>query len=140
MTYLAQLLSAQAARQPSAPALTASGRPDMDYACLLTHVRRVVAALNARGIGPGDRVAIVLPNGPEMASAFLGVAAGATSAPLNPGYRESEFDFYLEDLKPKALLVKKGENGPACEVAARRDTSYWRNRAWFCSAIGKDAC
>jgi acyl-CoA synthetase (AMP-forming)/AMP-acid ligase II len=121
MTYLAQLLSDQAARQPSAPALMAPGRPDMDYACLLGHVRRVVAALNARGIGPGDRVAIVLPNGPEMASAFLGVAAGATSAPLNPGYRESEFDFYLEDLKPKALLVTKGEQGPACEVAARRN-------------------
>ena len=43
--------------------------------------------LNAIGIGRGDRVAIVLPNGPEMATAFLAVACGATTAPLNPAYR-----------------------------------------------------
>ena len=44
-------------------------------------------ALNGLGIGRGDRVALVLPNGPEMATAFLGVACGATTAPLNPAYQ-----------------------------------------------------
>ena len=62
-------------------------------------------ALNALGIGRGDRVAIVLPNGPEMATAFVAVAAGATTAPLNPAYRADEFDFYLTDLGAKAILV-----------------------------------
>ena len=37
--------------------------------------------------------------------AFLSVASAATSAPLNPAYRASEFDFYLSDLDAKALLV-----------------------------------
>ena len=39
------------------------------------------------GIGAGDRVAIVLPNGPEMATAFVTIAQAAVTAPLNPAYR-----------------------------------------------------
>lgn len=68
------------------------------------HVDHVVAALNTMGIGRNECVAIVLVNGPEMAVAFLAVASGATSAPLNPAYSASEFDFYLSDLRAKALL------------------------------------
>ena len=41
----------------------------------------------------------VLPNGPEMASSFIAVASGTSSAPLNPAYRADEFEFYLDDLK-----------------------------------------
>ena len=51
---------------------------------------RTVADLNLMGVGRGDRVAIVLPNGPEMAAAFLGVASGAVAAPLNPAYEGHE--------------------------------------------------
>ena len=61
--------------------------------------------------------AIVLPNGPEMASVFLCVAAAATTAPLNLAYRESEFEFYLSDLKAKALIVEHGSSSPAVAVA-----------------------
>ncbi len=53
------------------------------------------------GIGRGDRVAIVLPNGPEMAASFVAIAAGATTAPLNPAYKRDEFDFYLADLNAR---------------------------------------
>jgi acyl-CoA synthetase (AMP-forming)/AMP-acid ligase II len=69
------------------------------------------------GIGRNDRVAIVLPNGPEMAAAFVAVASSATTAPLNPAYRADEFEFYLTDLKAKALLVQQGEETPARAVA-----------------------
>ena len=58
---------------------------------LLEQARYVVYEMKARGIGRGDRVAIVLPNGPEMAVAFLAVASCATCAPLNPAYRADEF-------------------------------------------------
>ncbi len=68
-------------------------------------------------VGRDDRVAIVLPNSPEMAVFFLAVAAGATSAPLNPAYLASDFDFYISDLKAKALIVLAGMNSPAVEVA-----------------------
>ena len=78
------------------------------------------------GIGRGDRVAIVLPNGPEMATAFVTVACGATTAPLNPAYRAEEFDFYLTDLRAKALIVADGDEGPAVEVARRHGPEILR--------------
>ena len=63
---------------------------------------------------------MVLPNGPEMAAAFLAVACGATTAPLNPAYRGDEFDFYLSDLNAKALMIQQGMDSPARAVAAQR--------------------
>jgi len=59
----------------------------------------------------------VLANGPVMASAFLTIAAAASTAPLNPAYRRDEFDFYLSDLKPKVLVVAKGDDTPARAAA-----------------------
>ncbi len=81
--------------------------------------RAAAAALNGLGVGRGDRVGIVLPNGPEMATAFLGVASAAVAAPLNPAYKREEFEFYLSDLKAKALLVERGAGGPAVEAAQK---------------------
>ncbi len=101
-----------------ATALSAPGRPDLDYGALRSHVDRTVAALNARGIGRNDRVAIVLPNGPEMASAFVAIAAGATTAPLNPAYRQPEFEFYLRDLGARAVVLADGDPSPARAAAA----------------------
>src|ERR1019366_2220385 len=80
-----------------------------------------ISSLNAMGIGRNDRVAIVLPNGPEMASAFIAIAAGATTAPLNPTYRGEEFDFYLSDLNAKALVIQEGMESPALAVTAARN-------------------
>jgi hypothetical protein len=85
----------------------------MDYAgCGPGCRRRWPEALHAAGVGRGDRVAIVLPNGPEMAAAFVTVAQVATTCPLNPAYKEDEFAFYLEDLKAKAIILMEGEDGP----------------------------
>jgi acyl-CoA synthetase (AMP-forming)/AMP-acid ligase II len=66
-------------------------------------------------------VAIVLPNGPEMAAAFVTIAQVATTAPLNPAYREEEYDFYLSDLKAKALVVMAGYDGPALASARKAE-------------------
>ena len=79
-----------------------------------------VSALNERGIGANDRVAIVLDNGPEMATAFLGIGAGATAAPLNPSYRADEFEFYLTDLRAKLLVDRRrARTSPAIAVATK---------------------
>jgi acyl-CoA synthetase (AMP-forming)/AMP-acid ligase II/thioesterase domain-containing protein/acyl carrier protein len=99
------------------PALSAPNRSQLSYAGLRDQVESTVAALNLLGIGHNDRVAIVLPNGPELASAFVGVAAGASAAPLNPAYREDDFRFYLSDLGAKALLVGRDSASPAIAVA-----------------------
>ncbi|MFL2688279.1 MAG: acyl--CoA ligase [Alphaproteobacteria bacterium] len=98
-------------------AIAAPGRPSLTFAALRSHVAETVVQLNSRRIGRNDRVAIVLPNGPEMASAFLTIGAGATTAPLNPGYREDEFEFYISDLNAKAIVVAKGSDSPAVTVA-----------------------
>ncbi len=101
----------------SSPAIGAPGRAYLDYAGLAEHVDRTVTALNDIGLGRGDRVGIVLPNGPEMASAFVSLAAGTTTAPLNPGYRRKEYDFYLEDLGAKALIVESGSESESIASA-----------------------
>jgi acyl-CoA synthetase (AMP-forming)/AMP-acid ligase II len=98
-------------------AITAPGGVPLTYGALRAHVAATVAALNSRGIGSGDRVAIVLDNGPEMATAFLAIAAGPTAAPLNPGYRADEFEFYLTDLRAKLLVIAAGKETPAEGVA-----------------------
>ncbi|MGN6551986.1 MAG: acyl--CoA ligase, partial [Pararhizobium sp.] len=94
-------------------------REFLSFGALAELLAGTVARLNALGIGRNDRVAIVLPNGPEMASAFLSVAAGATTAPLNPAYRAEEFEFYLTDLGAKALIVTE-EGHETAEGVARR--------------------
>ena len=102
-------------------ALSAPGRAPLRYAGLRAQVADTLATLNAMGVGRNDRVAIVLNNGPDMASCYMACAAGTTSAPLNPAYRAEEFEFYLSDLNAKALIVEQGSVSPAVEVARRLD-------------------
>ena len=109
-----------------APALGAPGRDWLTYGGLRALASDVRAALNSFGIGPSDRVAIVLPNGPEMAAAFVTIAQAAVTAPLNPAYREDEFAFYLEDLKAKAIVVGEDYDGPALAAAERFGLSVLR--------------
>ncbi len=102
-----------------ATALSAPGGVPLTFAALRALVDRTVADLNAHGLGRGDRVAIVLPNGPEMAAAFIAIAAGTTSAPLNPAYKADEYEFYMLDLKAKLLVVAEGATSPAIDVAEK---------------------
>jgi acyl-CoA synthetase (AMP-forming)/AMP-acid ligase II len=105
---------------PGAPAIGAPGQPPLSFDALRALADRTGAALNAAGIGRGDRVAIVLANGPEAATCFLAVACHAVTAPLNASYRSEEFAFYLSDLKAKALIVLQGAESPARAVAAEQ--------------------
>ncbi len=93
----------------------------LDHAQLATEVDRLAGQLRRAGIGPGDRVAIVLPNGPEMALAFLAATAAGCAAPLNPKYREDEFRFYLDDIGARALLTFEGD-AAAAHAAAPDET------------------
>jgi len=102
-----------------AHAIGAPDRPWLTYAGLLSQTESTLAALHAAGVGRGDRVAIVLPNGPEMASAFVTIAQGAVTAPLNPAYKLEEFDFYLSDLKARAIVLPADYDGPALQAAAK---------------------
>ncbi len=114
---LPTLLEAAAERAPDGIAIAAPGRDPLTYAHLRRFVLEVGGALNDMGVGRNDRVAMVIPQGPEMAAAFVAVAASATCAPLNPAQRASEFTAYLSDLRPKALIVQSGLDCPVITVA-----------------------
>ena len=112
-------LVALLAGHATAPAIGAPARAPASYGALIVQIEQVADDLGRAGIGADDRVAIVLPNGPTMASCFLAVAAASGAAPLNPSYRDAEFEFYLNDLAPKAIILSAGDTSPAREVAAR---------------------
>ena len=85
---------------------------------------RLAGGSPPRASSPGDAVAMSLPNGPEIVTAFLAiVAAGAAAAPLNQAYTADEFRAYLDDLRPRAMLFLRGEASPAraaCEALGIR--------------------
>lgn len=114
---VAALLSPDA----SGPALLNVTAQSIDHPALRAEVARLADQLRAAGLGPQDRIAIVLPNGPEMALVLLAVMSVGCAAPLNPKYREEEFRFYLDDLGAAALVTFAGES-PAAHAAAPATT------------------
>ncbi|MCB2001586.1 MAG: AMP-binding protein, partial [Rhodoferax sp.] len=117
MTRFATLPEMIAAQPHEAVALMAPARDPLPYGALAQLVRHTEQQLRAHGLARSDRVALVLENGPEMACAFVAVAAACTAAPLNPAYRGEEFAFYLSDLGAKALIVAQGSESAAIEAA-----------------------
>ena len=62
------------------------------------------------GVGRTDRVAILFPNGPELAVAFVAVLTYCTCAPLNPANTPQEIAGELKNVSAKAILVMRGED------------------------------
>ena len=104
---------------PTATALCSVDGQAVTYAGLASLGVHNRAFLRRRGLGVADRVAMLTANGPEAAVAFLTVAAASASAPLNPAYSARELEFYLNDLRPGALLVTAGLSTPATGIARR---------------------
>lgn len=114
-----EILERHARERPDAVALAAPSRSPASYRQLARRVAAIAARLKEMGIARTDRVAVALPNGPEMAVAFLAVSAGAVCAPLNPAYRRKEFEFLLSDLSARALIVPAdGEDSEARAAAS----------------------
>jgi acyl-CoA synthetase (AMP-forming)/AMP-acid ligase II len=103
------------------PALIDVNGTAVDHPTLRSEIDRLAEQLRSLGLGPGDRIAIVLPNGPEMVYALLSAMAVGCAAPLNPKYREDEFRFYLDDLNAAALLAFEG-TAPDARAAAPPST------------------
>jgi len=90
------------------------------YNSLREHVTAVADALAALGLARGDRIATYLPNGLPAIIGFLAASVAGTAAPLNPGYREDEVAFYLEDTAAKVLLCPPDGAAGARKAAAAR--------------------
>src|SRR5687767_5619963 len=95
--------------QPIPAGQTAIILPEQDirvsYGQLRDQVTAVATALAAAGVRRGDRVGMALPNGLPTIVAFLAASEVGTAAPLNPGYKEDEFRFFLEDTNARVLLL-----------------------------------
>jgi acyl-CoA synthetase (AMP-forming)/AMP-acid ligase II/acyl carrier protein len=114
--------------KPGAPALHALDESAMPFADLAELCSSSASVLAAMDLGAGDSIAIVLPNGPIMATTFLAVTHLATAAPLNPGLKEAEFAFYLEDLQARAVIVMEPDVTQASAAAESLGISIIRIR------------
>jgi acyl-CoA synthetase (AMP-forming)/AMP-acid ligase II/LPS sulfotransferase NodH len=114
---LFQGLQAQAEKTPNKIAIEALGRQPLSYEKLIQQIVSTKERLNALGFGKGHRVAIVMPNGPELATACLSILATATAAPINPDYKQPEYEQIFARLKPSVLILPKATAHPAREAA-----------------------
>jgi len=96
---------AWAGRTPDHPAIIEPSGKVITYRDLTVILPAWNHALSRVGLKRGSRIALVLPNGADMAAAFLGITATAVCAPLNPSYSREEFSFFLTDTGCDAVLV-----------------------------------
>src|ERR1700693_5110589 len=87
------------------------------YKSLRDQVLTMADDLAALGIKRGDRVATVLPSGLPAIVTFLAASIAGTAAPLNPGYKLDELNFYIEDTSARLLLLPPGGAGDARQAA-----------------------
>jgi long-chain acyl-CoA synthetase len=101
---------------------------------LWERVGRLAHALATRGIGQGDPVALLLPNTPDFAVAFLAIAQlRAVAVPLNPAFKKAELAFCLRDCGVRAVLTD-GAGEPACRAIVPR-VSPWGEAAEVVSSL-----
>ena len=112
------LLDGSARQYSNRAAILAPGREPLTYLDLAAHVARTARHLRHRAFHTRSRIAVVLPNGPEMATAFAALASCGVCAPLNPAFTRADFEFYLPDLRADALLVDETASGPAVDAAS----------------------
>ena len=77
----------------------------ISYAALRDNVTALAESLAAAGVEKTDRIGMAMPNGLACVISFLASSMAGTSAPLNPGYKDEEFQFYLEDTNAKVILL-----------------------------------
>jgi long-chain acyl-CoA synthetase len=105
MTILSAYLADSAYKHPDARALVCDDTT-MNYAALANDVARFADYLAYGGLQPGDRVGVMLPNGPEFAVAFYGVLrAGGVVVPLNHALHPRDLEFYLTITDARMLFL-----------------------------------
>ncbi len=117
MTNLAHQLTRTAEQHGDRPAVRLDDMV-LTYDGLLDGARRVSALLRAQGVGPGDRVGLVLPNVPPFPVLFYGaLAVGAVVVPMNPLLKAREVQYYLEDSGASVVFAWHAMAGEASRAA-----------------------
>ncbi|MEE4659470.1 MAG: acetoacetate--CoA ligase [Halieaceae bacterium] len=109
--------------QPALVSLLETGRRrELTYGELYRKVTQLAASLKAEGVGPGDRVAGLLPNIPEAVIGMLACASlGATWSSCSPDFGVNGVLDRLGQIEPRVLLCADGYfyNGKTCDSLAR---------------------
>jgi len=91
----------------------------LSYTQVAARVEALAQRLAGLGVRRGDRVALALPNGPDVVLLLLAVTAlGAAAAPLNPAYTAAEYQFFLTDIAPRLMLIPASGSAAATAAAA----------------------
>lgn len=90
---------------PKAKAILTLGGTEITYSELSIYIHKIIDLFLRLGLSNKSRVALILPDGPEMATLFLTVSGTMICAPLNPKYTYEEYKFHLSDLKVDAIIV-----------------------------------
>ena len=128
-TNLASIVTTGAERAPDDPAIRL-GEVELSYGSLDERSAQLATLLRERGLEPGDRVGVMLPNVPEFPVAYYGVLrAGGIVVPMNVLLKRREIAYYLEDSGAKLLLAWQGFCGEAGDGCCRRRGRADRGRA-----------
>lgn len=111
------LVRERSQERPEAMALLAPGREPLRYAALSAQAAHLRAALRAAGVARGSRVALALPNGPEMAAALVAVIGVAACVPVNPAAPAAEVARLLARARAGFVLVVRDGNASLREAA-----------------------
>jgi long-chain acyl-CoA synthetase len=116
---LATILGETAERLPDQTAFRLDD-VELSYAMLDEGSARVAALLKSKGLEPGDRVGLMMPNVPYFPAIYFGILrAGGVVVPMNVLLKAREVGFYLEDPGAK-LLFAWGDFGEAAEAGAEK--------------------
>jgi acyl-CoA synthetase (AMP-forming)/AMP-acid ligase II/acyl carrier protein len=114
---LGDLLAYQARTATDRIAILGPERWSMTYGALWSSSDDTLRRLRSIGVSRTDRVAVVLPNGPETAMTIVAVAVGAVCVPLNPQFTADECRRYFAELGLAALLTRRDLASASRDVA-----------------------
>ena len=124
LTTLSARVAEQAAKTPDAPAL-ADGRWQFSYREMRQQVVALAEQLRARGIKPGDSVAVALPRSVFLTLALHGIVeAGAAWLPLDTGYPDDRLRMMLEDARPSLLITSEDQRARFSDIPGLESLCY----------------
>ncbi|MCK9898358.1 non-ribosomal peptide synthetase, partial [Frankia sp. AgB32] len=116
---LAELFERQVRATPDAPALEFEGTT-LTYAELNRRANRIARSLVSTGVGPEDRVALLLPRSVELVAAMLAVVkAGAAYLPVDPDYPPDRIDYIVRDAAPAYAITVQATAGATAPLCPR---------------------
>src|SRR5260221_7193000 len=111
------VLQEQAQLRPESSAILSLEHSPLSYGRLYEHIQYTIQALHSFGVGRFQRVGLIAPPGPELATAMLSIASCATVVPLNPNLQAAEYQSYFPLLKLDWIMVPAGTAAEARNAA-----------------------